>query len=649
MKRNLLFILSILLTQISFSQDLKYGKISEEILKQDQSLIDATADAEIIDFEKKIYFELTGNELMLVTEVHKRIKFYNTSDDALSHASHEVYLYKGETEKEKIHHLKGATYNLSGDKIVKDKLENSQVFETNHNEFNDVVKFTMPNVQDGSVVEYSYHIRSPFFFNIEELRYQDDIPIRDFYAEVKIPTYMQFNRLPKGFVFPNVKEEKDIFDNKANNKVNKYEYSISNVPAIKSEKWVDNIDNYIAGTLFEIVAVSYANGDVKVYSLNWNDVAKTLTEHEDYKNGLTKDASYRDELTTYLQGTTDPIEKMHKVLRFTKEHISWNNRYGKYFENGIRKAFKEKTGNVADVNLSLVSMLRHAGLEAVPIVLTTRDFMRPIIPTITHLNYVVAYVKIDDKDFLLDATDIYSEPNILPRRAYNYFGLVVDPYQNLWNQINLQSPRMAIGIKLVNLEFDFSDKSVFGSFKEMKKNHYAYYAKRQYYNSSEEEYISEKEKQWEDLVIEEYDMNDEESQRVQEDFNYKKSNAYSLIGDEILFNPLIFGRYKTTPFKADERNYPVDFFAPYQDKMVLNIKVPEGYKVKSLPESKHITFGSNIGDFKYLITESNGFIRVSLEETMKNNRVFKEDYKSLKEYFDKIVELQSKQIVLEKV
>ena len=45
-------------------------------------------------------------------------------------------------------------------------------------EYYEQTKFTMPNIKEGSVIEYKYSIESPFYWNVDEFVFQHDIPVK---------------------------------------------------------------------------------------------------------------------------------------------------------------------------------------------------------------------------------------------------------------------------------------------------------------------------------------------------------------------------------------------------------------------------------------------------------------------------------------
>ena len=94
--------------------------------------------------------------------------------------------------------------------------------------------------------------------------------------------------------------------------------------------------------------------------------------------------------------------------------MNWNERNGYSCQLGVKKAYQDKTGNVADVNLMLISMLRYAGLDANPILISTRSNGIALYPSRSAFNYVIAGIEVENQIILLDATNKYSLPGFYP-------------------------------------------------------------------------------------------------------------------------------------------------------------------------------------------------------------------------------------------
>jgi hypothetical protein len=53
-----------------------------------------------------------------------------------------------------VHNIEGITYNLENNKIVKTKLNKKNFFISKFSENRKSVTFTLPNVKEGSIIEY---------------------------------------------------------------------------------------------------------------------------------------------------------------------------------------------------------------------------------------------------------------------------------------------------------------------------------------------------------------------------------------------------------------------------------------------------------------------------------------------------------------
>jgi len=118
-------------------------------------------------------------------------------------------------------------------------------------------------------------------------------------------------------------------------------------------------------------------------------------------------------------------EKVSAIFKHVQSRMNWNKHYSYYCYDGVKKAYQDKVGNSAEINLMLVSMLRQANLEANPVLISTRANGISLFPSSTAFNVVIASVVVDGKLVLLDATSKYATPGILPIRDLNWFGRLI--------------------------------------------------------------------------------------------------------------------------------------------------------------------------------------------------------------------------------
>lgn len=664
-----LFKLLMLLVVTGFSaqaQKYELGEVTKAELEEKTHPADPSAPAAVLFSKGESYMAFTEKDgFSLVTEVEMKIKIY--TKDGYDWANKAVMYYYSENERESINVTKAATYNLEGGAIKKTKLKSEGEFAEQANKYWKRKKIMMPDVKEGSIVEYKYTIISPFVHVMPDWRFQESIPVQHSEFTTRIPEYFVFNTNFRGYYPPKVTKksaarslnftEKTRQDNRptqiTTSKVDYTEeaitYTLENLPAMKNEKYTTNIDNYTASVEHEISLTKYPQQPVKTYSSSWEDVAKTIYQHEDFGDELKRTGYFEDDLKALIAGITSPQEKGAVIFNYVKNRMNWNDYYSYYCQDGIKKAYTAKVGNVAEINLMLTAMLRYAGLDANPVLVSTRSNKIALFPNRSAFNYVISAVVVDNKMVLLDATSKSAMPNILPTRALNWMGRL----------IRKDGSSMAIDLmpqitskEVVNLMVSLDkDGKASGKVRDQYFDQNAFSFREGYLGISQESYLEQLEGHYKGLEIADYKVtNDKDlSKPVIEEYSFKHNALTDIIGDKIYINPMLFLTTAENPFKQEKREYPVDFVFPHQDKYMINLTLPEGYTVESLPTSIALNMEENIGSFKYNIASgSANQIQISAVMDINYATIPQDYYPTLKDFFQKVIEKQNEKIVLKK-
>ena len=640
MYKLILIVLLLIPLQIVSSQTVKFGEVTIQELEEKYYPKDSSATAAYLYKYRNTYIQ----DENLVTEVYHKIKIYNKK--ALDFATKKIKLYKSNSADERVSGLKATTYNLVNGAIEIEKISKASIFKTEYHKRQDHYTFTMPNVKEGSIIEYKYKIYSPFFTNIDEYKFQHSIPVKKLYSKLYTPAFFKFNKKVKGFL-PVIPKHSHKRDARIGVEVNITEYEMSDIPALEDELYVDNIENYRSGVEYELVAVNYAT-HIKYYSQTWGDVAKSINESDTFKNKIKKQSYYKDDLNNVLSSVTTNDDKIKKVFEFIKSKVKWNEIEGIYTFNGMPKAYKTGVGNVGDINLMMISMMRYAGLKAYPILLSTKDNGIPRYPTLSGLNYVICGIELDDKIILLDATSKYSNQNILPIRTMNWFGKLIRPNNTVEN-IPLTPLKPSTIITNMNVKIS-EDGGLEGLIRNVFRNHNAFQFREKYTKISNDDYLLEVESLNENIEISEYKLVNIENidKPVVETFSFSKDDYIEIIGNKMYFSPLLFFALDTNPFLAEERLFPIDFIFPWNKKFQISLKVPEGYALESMPKSIKIKLPNNQGEFTYLIKKSNDNIQLSCYIKMESSKIPANQYTFLKQFYNQIIKKQGEKIILVK-
>lgn len=673
MKKVTLILLFLLVYNVSFAQDYDFGKVSKEELNEKVCTIDSSANAAVLYKNEKITFDyIQGEGFIQTREIHERIKIYNK--EGFDWATKKVRLYnRSASNSESLTSLKGYTFNLIDGKVEKEKLRKDGMFEEVANKYWKFESFTMPNVKEGCVIEYTYKIKSPYS-QIDDIDFQYSIPILKYDLSVNTPEYFIYNTLvnPKSSYFPKFNSSKSSQTITINSKQrssaggwsstktefsqSKIDYSVNvissnevNIPALKDEPLVDNLDNYRAKLILELTATKYPNQPLESYASSWEKVTETIYKNDDFGAQLDKTGYYEDEINALLQGSANDSEKVYLIYNFVKSKVKWNGFYGYTTENGVRKAYKEGVGNVGDINLMLVSMLRNAGIKANPVLVSTKNNGIPLLPTRQGFNYVICLVESTNVTALLDATNPYGTFNILPLRSLNWQGRVIrENGSSTW--INLQAAVTSEETTSLNIKIN-PDLTIEGKVRDNITNYMAMQYRDRYTNVSNDDLIKTFEKNKGDISIENLELNNAKDpmQPLQITYDYQLSDAIEEIGDKLYFSPMLFLASSENPFKQDKRNYPITIDFPITTKYMVNIMLPDGYAIESLPESSGVEFNNGAAKFNYVIKENGKFLQVVVNFDLNTTLVLPEDYNYFKQFYKTSLEKQNEKVVLKKI
>lgn len=646
-------ILFVLFQTITFSQDYKFGKISQEELEEKFHPIDSTAEAAYLFNYRRSYFDFnqTKGGFDLITEVHQRIKIYNK--EGFDYANKSVYYYNPDSgDSESVYDISGYTYYLENGKIEKEKLSKDGIFREKKDKFNTVVKLTLPKISEGCIIEFKYTVSSPYATSIDDVRFQMSIPVKKMETKLEIPEFYAFNIINKGYYsVPFKKASKTFLVGSTTYISNTYSYDAENIPPLKNnESYVANIDNYRGGAKFELAQTNFMSvgGQFKSYTRTWEEVSKQIFEYESFGSELNKSGYFSDDLNKILETAKSDSEKIGSIFNFLKNKMKWNGFYSKYTDNGVRKAYKENVGNVADINLILIAMLREAGLNANPVLVSSRGNGIPLFPTLNGFDYVIGIVQFSDNSYvLLDATEPFSSPNLLPVRALNWQGRIVQK-DGTSDWVTLTASKHALEENFMMVKLT-DDLSIEGLLRTKNENLNALTIRRNENHLKEEDLKAKLEEAYK-IEIEEYKIGNKEDVNLAltRTIKFSSEDLVEQINDKIYLEPLLFLTVRNNPFKLEERKYPVDFATAWKDVHRVTIEIPAGYSVEKLPEPLAIALPENIGVFKYQVTQNANKISTVAVLEFNAPMILPENYQFLKDFYSKLVLKETEKVVLVK-
>jgi hypothetical protein len=608
----------------------KFGEVPIEEMNLKRCPSDTAAGAMIL-FDKG---ECTLDINLRVTfKRHTRIKFFSQSAID-TWANRTIYLDKGE---ESLSKLKAVTYNLENGKMVTSELNDESVFKTKFDKWTNQVKFTLPNAKEGSVIEYSYTISTSAGL-LPGWQFQYTIPNAWSEYQVYIPKTFEFTKDVRGFL---TITEHNVREDGSGEK-----FIIKNVPAFKDEPYTLNSEDYISRINFYLKEVFVPGQPIIKFNSAWPSIVKNLLEQSDF-GGQIRGSNFLKQTVEEITAGQDDQKKVETIYSYVKTNVAWNKIQDAIPDRPFKKVLEEKKGSSSEINLLLVSMMQKCGLNADPLLLSTRahGMIRPFRPRFNQFNYVICMVKLGDKKLLIDATDVDLPMKALPERCLNGEGLVVSEKEIEWVPlVSVRSKRTYSATFSVSEEGEIggdlsistdgiSAREVRSSFKELGQEKYV------------KEFLSGK--PWE-VTKNNFENIDNPSLLVKENYSLTVKDHAQATGSVIYLNPYLCAQMTDNIFKSETRLYPVDFSTPFEQIYMAKISLPDNYSLDEAPKPRAIALPNNNGRFFYSVTQ-NGSVINFVSQLIVNKSVFlAEEYPQLKEFYNQIISKQAEQIVFKK-
>ncbi len=665
MRTYLVLFLSLILTVgTTFAQEphRKFGKPLMEELKMETYPIDTAASAVIlVDYgESRFFYDKTQGSFTLQFNRYTRVKIFDP--EGYDQADVSIALYHSGGSKETVSNVKGNTYNLVDGKITTTKLDKKSRFREEYSTNWDLEKFTLPNVKEGAVIEYQYTLTSDFYFHLQDWQFQHSIPVVWSEYNAVIPEYFDYKQLSQGYVPMAIKDHStangminfttnsggQISSSQVNFVNHEYRWVARDVPAFKEEKYLTSVNDHISKVEFELATIQYPNSPTKQIMDTWTTLDKKLKQSESFGLALRRSGYYKDQLEVIKASSSGQLETMQKIYAFVQNRMEWNGSK-KMMSSGLKKAFDERKGNSADINLLLVSMLRSADISADPVILSTRDHGKVLeyYPIISKFNYVIAGVTIDDKLYLLDATDSYCAVGTLPYRCLNKRGRMISD-NSTWVDL-IRDNRL---VNMTQVKMKLTDEGSFeGTYTEQTKGYTAATRRKLITSKGKDEYVTDRFKDMTGWNINSFTFDNLESKDAPLVSTYEValSETAEALGDLIYFNPVFSETFKENPFKTETRFYPVDYGSQTAHTYIANIEIPEGYVIDEMPENTALALPNRAGVFRYSVTKNGSTIQLVSSISIQQTEFNSEEYPGLREFYNKIVDTHNQQIVLKKI
>lgn len=617
------------------------GDITSKTFKKD-----STANAIVIYEQGKSYVD--KNEYDLRTEKKHKIKILNRA--GFEHANIVIHLYNNERNSENISDIFATTYNKIDGEVVKTKLKEKDIYREEYDENHTLVKFTLPNIKEGSIITYSYKIRSPFMFKYHGWNFQSNIPKLYSQYNTSIPgNWIYHIKLVGGkklAINESVIDKKCLeMSNGASADCAESTYAMKDIPAFIEEDYTTTKNNYLARIEYELETFQGMDGVIKHYTKTWKDVDKELRTDKEIGKQLKKSIDLEDFLDVDIINETDELKKAKSIYKYVQNNYVWNEEFQIFKDVSIKDLIKNKSGNVSSINILLHNLLKESGIEVKPVLLSTRNngFPTTIYPVLYDYNYLIAQATIKNKTYLLDATDNYLSFGQIPFRCLNKQGRLID-FKNGSEWVDLKSNSRSN--TLYNAEFNFDENNVLHGKINSKRTGYHAITKKKLYFTDSTSYINSLENGLSDSEILDFKVKSNDITNPDFQETYSVIHHFDEAGKNIYLNPFLIKFFSKNPFKLQERTYPIDF--GYKDTYYYSFKlqINDKYTIEEAPKNMALRLPNDSGQILFSSNIMGDSLILMLKIEFKKAIYESEYYEYLKTFMSKIVDIQTNSIIL---
>ncbi len=635
--------------------NLKFGNPTTEEMEMTSCSIEPNAPAVVLCKLDDVNYGVSDGSFCIIYDIKKRIKILKSEGKNYANVSFNYVDIDGNSmNSEKISGLKATAFNMVDGKIVKTKMDDKLVFRERLDKEDMLMKFTVPQVKVGTVIEYQYKISSPLFHILKSWYAQTSIPTMYANYNLVIPEYFRFSIENTGM--HKMDQERGLTGctfNYEGETLNcngqEYKFTAQDLPSIKDDDFVWDAEDYSNKVTAELSCLNIPGVTYQNYSREWKDIDNSLLDDDDFGHRMNKSNPFKNEMAAEkiydLKDTTEKIVAIYKLL---KTKLKWNGDYG-FWGRSSRNILKDGSGNNADINFVLINMLHDAGIKASPVVMSTRDHGRlPLsYPSMKFLNTFVvgAYTK-DSTMVFIDSSVDDGFLNVLPANLLTDRARVIEKNNCKW--VNLQN--IAQAKRDIRISAQLNPQGVLtGMVKSTSINNLAARVRDDFKHAKDSATFVSQKAQEEGLEITKYSISDRTSFSPSVCENYSFSKNCESTSDHIYVNPLVIIPIKDNPFTATERKLPIEF--PYKQTVLLNVHmtIPEGYVVEEKCNGARIeTPNKEIScKIKCVVDDKTSFVQYRLDI---NDTFFGvPDYGMIKDVYAKICEYSKNMLVLKKI
>lgn len=589
-------------SQAQTSSQAQFGIIPDSLYQMQPPASSPDTPYMVANNEMHVSFKEDQNSIVAIIKYLVRIKVFDKTAHEASIVSIPYYFAN---DMEHISDIKAQTYEPSGKRIP---LQNKNIKTININERYNVKEFTMPQVKDGSILEYSYVIRRRYIEQLPDFYMSHEVPTAEAKVTITYPGYLRYkafvenfdgtvdhnfaykdtSSVPKIFVYP---QPKPIVTER---------WTAHNIPAVKKVPYLSSLNDYRAKIRFLLNEFGIPRQPLEN---NWEVVVRRMREKTNPLDFIRQNKMAESIGNSIAQTHPSASKKaiQDSIYRYVNQKVNYSGAYAPYSTEADSVALSGKPADQASINQTLIAMLHGAGIEAHPMLISSRrsgkidkDF-----PSFYQFNAQMVYSKIDDQPYFMDASFPHSQPGLVPVDMYSGPALLLKQHSFEWVDVKPGMSKFDIRIDLdAKLT---SDGALQGSVTAFQSGYPAQRIRKQRIDGMSDVDILRRTlfDGYAEMTADNVRISDIDSysKPVKISADFKIPNYATSFTDGLKFHPMIVGYRRQNPFENSSRELPVTLDAPEKLDVSYSVTLPSGYSANSGRENHRLSIpGANFSE-----------------------------------------------------
>ena len=595
--------------------------------------------------EASIRFDQRSSGIVALIDHLIRIKVYTDDPISKTEAALVGIPFYFSENMERITNLEGITHQPGGEYNYFSG-EDARIVDLNSRY--KILEFEMPEVQQGSVIEYKYTLERRYIEELPDFHFSQRVPVRDANLFMKNEDYMRFDSVEENIDFGLQYSEQRI-DTSSIPFVFTYErpepvyvqiWSAKDIPAIDASAFVSSIDDIRGKLKFQISEFGIPRQPLEN---SWDFVAAQIQRNANPYRTLEQHADLQEEGRILFGRISDPLAKQDSIFNYVNSKVQFNGFSAVFIEDGLAHVLRGEPANQAEINMVLLALLKGAGIDAKPLYISGRDYGRinKAFPSLYQFNRMLVVSNTGGEIWFMDASYSHSMPDLIPVESFNEQGMILSERKYDWVEITPDRSLFYLDIKMDAALTANGDLN--GTLLAETRGYPSREIRRDVNRGISENEIV-KETFFE--VYPEAEILDSKITITADDRDYVQiETRFSIPGysvtfsDGIEFRPMIVGYLFRNPFESTDRRAPITLDAPENLSIKYNISLPEGFESDVTGETRATSL-RGAGLFEEYLTDGNS-IEYSFGIEISRKEFPADQYSQLRRIYERWVTLSN--------